>query len=123
MAKLNLKTSVFILVSLMLSSCNYNKQEKFDKAKWNKHEDAGQPSIFRNKMLNDLTTNYKLIGFRYMALVELLGEPNFKDSNSLGYDIIVEYGNDIDPIYTKTLRFTFSRDSIIKSFKVNEWKK
>ena len=34
-----------------------------------------------------------------------------------------DYENDIDPVYTKDLTFTFSRDSIITTFKLVEWKK
>jgi hypothetical protein len=74
-------------------------------------------------MVNDLTKNYKFNGMKYSEVINLLGMPNFKDSVSFGYDIIIDYGSDIDPTYTKTLAFTFSKDSIITAFKVNEWKK
>ena len=72
-------------------------------------------------MLSDLITNHKLIGLKYSQIVELLGEPDFKDS--LCYSIIVDYGTNIDPVYTKNLNFTFSMDSIITSFNVQDWKK
>jgi hypothetical protein len=79
--------------------------------------------VYRPKMLTDLTTNYKLKGLKYSELIELLGIPDSKDSSSLSYKIIVDYGHDIDPVYTKDLDFTFSKDSIITAVKVNEWKK
>ena len=67
----------------------------------------------RQKMLTDLTTNYKLTGLKYSQLIDLLGIPDSKDSSSLSYKIIVDYGNDIDPVYAKNLDFTFSKDSVI----------
>jgi hypothetical protein len=108
------------LFAIILLGCNY--QIKFDKVKWQQHEDAGQPSAYRKSMLKDLITNYKLIGMKYPEVVELLGEPNFKDSSSFGYNIVVDYGYDIDPVYTKTLDFTLSKNFTITSFKVDEWK-
>jgi hypothetical protein len=74
-------------------------------------------------MLKDLTTNYKLVGITYSELVSVLGVPDNKDSSSLTYKIVVDYGMDIDPVYTKNLDFIFSDDSIITSLKVIEWKK
>lgn len=109
-------------IVLALFSCG-NKQIKFDKNKWNEQTDPTFPSSYRPQMLTDLTTNYKLAGYTYSQLVELLGIPDYKDSSLLSYNIVVDYGHDIDPVYTKNLDFTFSKDSIITSFKVTEWKK
>jgi len=111
-----------IFLMTLISSCS-SREMKFDKTKWRYREDAGQPSSYRKRMLKDLTTNYKLTGIKYSQLIEFLGEPNLQDSTSLGYDIVIDYGHDIDPVYIKTLKFTFSEDSTITSFKVNEWKK
>lgn len=109
-------------IVLILFSCG-NRQTKFDKDKWNVQTDPTFPSSYRPEMLTDLTTNYKLVGYKYSQLVELLGIPDYKDSSLLSYKIIVEYGHDIDPVYTKNLDFTFSEDSIITSIKINEWEK
>lgn len=107
-----------------LAACNNNDKEmKFDKVKWKEKKDPAFPSAYRNKMLNDLMLNQKLTGLKYNQLIDLLGTPNFNDSSTLSYKIIVDYGSDIDPVYTKDLDFTFSKDSIITTFKVNEWKK
>lgn len=103
----------------MLLSCN--QQIKFDRTKWKTKDDMEYP--YRNDMLKDLTTNYKLVGLKYAELLELLGQPNFKDSSSLTYKIIEDYKQDIDPVYTKNLNFTFSSDSVITLFKIDEWKK
>ena len=117
------KFSLIILqfVVLILFSCS-NKQLKFNKGKWNEQMDPIFPSSYRPKMLTDLTSNYKLVGYKYSQLVELLGIPDYKDSSSLTYKIVVDYGYDIDPVYTKNLDFIFSKDSIITSFKIYEWK-
>ncbi len=113
----------FVGLSFLMFSCSDNKQVKFDKNKWNERADPAFPPPYRSKMIQDLTTNHKLVGLKYSQLIELLGEPNFNDSTSLVYTIIVDYGHDIDPVYTKNLDFTFSKDSILTSFKVDEWKK
>ncbi len=39
------------------------------------------------------------------------------------YDIDIDYGSDIDPVYSKTLTFQFDKDSIVKTFEVKEWNK
>lgn len=115
------RTIFFGALSFLLSSCN--NEIKFDKMKWDEQPDLAFTPPHRKKMLKDLTTNHKLVGLKYSEIVSLLGVPNFHDSISFGYDIIIDYGSDIDPIYTKTLDFAFSKDSTITSFKVDEWKK
>lgn len=123
----HIKFSIIILqftTIIILFACNDNNmQVKFEKSKWNEQTDPLFPSSYRKQMLTDLTTNYKLVGFKYSQLIELLGTPDNKDSSSLSYKIIVDYGHDIDPVYTKDLDFTLSKDSMIVSFKVEEWKK
>jgi hypothetical protein len=52
----------------------------------------------------------------------LLGQPQYEDSTSLGYQIDTHY-DVIDPVYHKQLELTFNKDSIITSFKIDEWKK
>ncbi len=115
------KIILFVLLTFLLSSCT--NEIKFDKTKWDKQPDLGFTPPYRNKMLPDLTKNYKLVGLKYSQLIEILGKPNFVDKNSLGYAIIIDYGHDIDPIYTKNLYFTISKDSLITSLQVEEWKK
>jgi len=113
--------AVWLLFLCFLGSCA--NQIKFDKNKWQPNGETEQPPYYRREMLNDLLTNYKLVGKQYANIISLLGIPSFKDSCNFGYNVIVDYGSDIDPIYTKTLDFVFSKDSIIISCKVNEWRK
>lgn len=115
-----LQFSIFVF----LSSCEGSKKQiKFDKNKWNEQTDQLFPPSYRSQMLTDLMTSYRLKGLKYSELIELLGVPDAKDSSSLSYKIIVDYERDIDPVYTKELVFSFSKDSVITAFKVNEWKK
>ncbi|HEY5406177.1 MAG TPA: hypothetical protein VIJ92_03780, partial [Ginsengibacter sp.] len=71
----------------------------------------------------DLTSNYNLRGIPYKKLVYLLGVPDGSDNVDLFYDIVVDYGSDIDPVYTKTLVLKMNKDSIIESYKISEWRK
>ena len=79
----------------------------------------------RKYMIDDLVQNYQLKSKTYHELVELLGQPQSKLDSTLQvfYDIDVDYGWDIDPVYTKTLSIVFDKDTIVKSFEVQEWKK
>ncbi|ANI87970.1 hypothetical protein A9P82_00740 [Arachidicoccus ginsenosidimutans] len=111
-----MKAPLFIIVSLLLFSCS---NIPFNRKKWNEI-DAGVP-YYRKDMLEDLTTNHKLIGLKYPELISLLGQAEFRSSDSLIYTIDLHY-DVIDPDYGKDLVFTFNKDSIITSFKINEWK-
>jgi hypothetical protein len=104
-----------------LFSCKDFGQIKYDKGKWMTKDDMEFP--YRNKMLKDLTTNYKLVGLKHREIIILLGEPNYSDSSSFAYQVIEDYGSDIDPVYTKNLDFEYNKDSIITAFKIAEWKK
>lgn len=109
---------VYTLMLLTLVSCN----RKFNKAEWDQPSDDGFPPECRTLMVNDLVSNYKLTGLKYRELTTLLGQPDEINPNMVLYDIELDYGWDIDPVYSKNLEFTFSKDSIITSYKIKEWK-
>jgi hypothetical protein len=118
-----MRASLIFLASIFLASCNSN--EKFDKAKW---QEKGDLRIYthRKSLLNDLTKNHKLTGLSYRQLINLIGEPekdNDNEKDIVHYDIETDYGNDIDPIYTKTLQLKLTKDSTVESFMIKEWKK
>ena len=95
-------TAIFLLLFGLLTSCN--NDITFEKNGWQQKDDLGfYPN--RNKMLNDLTINHNLKGLSYKKIIELIGEPekNITANNSIFYNIITDYGHDIDPVYSKTL--------------------
>lgn len=104
----------------LLTSCKGNIP--FDKAGWTIQGDLGlYPN--RDKMLDDLIKNQNLKGLTYRQLIDKIGEPEKNEvgeSNTIYYDIVTDYGHDIDPVYTKILEFKFDKDSIITDFKINE---
>jgi len=110
---------LFIVLLFIAGSCS---QQKFDKDKWSEREDPAFPPSSRARMLDDLITNHDLVGLSYKDLVARLGMPDNKDEDIVTYKIVVEYGTDIDPVYTKDLVFTISKDSSITSMKVRDWK-
>jgi hypothetical protein len=114
---------IFVFIFILFSCKGRHNQEKFDTAKWTEQEDPLFPPKQRQLMLDDLITNHKLEGLTYQQLIGILGIPDNKDDTSLSYKIIVDYSKDIDPVYTKDLDFSFSKDSLIKSFRILEWKK
>ena len=114
---------IILMVILILVSCNSDK--KFDKIQWLECSDLGQYPK-RNRLVNDLLENHKIKGLSYKQVIDLIGEPEKNitgENNEIHYQILIEYGSDIDPIYTKTLILKLDKDSSITSFKVNEWKK
>lgn len=117
-------TKQFIFLLLILTPFSCQTQQKFDKTKWAEVADL---MTFPNRkyMIDDLVKNYHLKGKKYSQIVELLDKPQSKLDRTMEifYDIDVEYGSNIDPIYSKTLLITFDTDTIVKSFEVEIWKK
>ena len=112
---------IFLLFLLFISSCVW--KTTFNKTGWNEKGDLGTwPN--RNAMLDDLLKKHTLKGSTYQQLVDSVGEPSI-DSNDPGvayYNITVEYGGDIDPVYFKDLFIFLNKDSVVTGFKVKEWK-
>lgn len=113
------------IASLLLNGCtNHSVQIKFNRTQW----DDGDIEIYpyRDAMLNNLLKNYHLKGMSYRQLTKLLGEPNRWENVNIDspyYVINTDYGNDIDPVYTKTLTVFLNKDSVVADYKVKEWKK
>jgi uncharacterized membrane protein len=111
---------IFLSLNLLLLSCDHNI--KFEKSGWLETDD---PDGYANRenMLNDLISNHKLKGLKYSEIIDLLGPPeNYenKNSNIISYNIVLDFGHDIDPVYTKDLDLEFSKDSIVQDFKLVE---
>lgn len=110
-----------LIVVIFVGSCT--RDMHFERNKWTERDDPIYPSAYRAQMLTDLTTNHELVGLSYSQLINYLGDPDSEEINSLVYTVAIDYGSDIDPIYSKKLKFSFSKDSIITSFKILEWKR
>jgi hypothetical protein len=113
---------IFLILSVLLISC---ERTKFDTIGWSEKDDLGSYPK-RESMLEDLTENYKLKGIKYKELIELLGLPeNYSDeeNNTISYNIETDYGFNIDPTYSKDLKILITKDSLIESYKIVEWKK
>ena len=101
----NLK-SYFLLLILFLLFSSCKNDIKFDKVGWNQKGDLNSYSN-REKMLNDLMENHNFKGMNYSELLKLLGEPeNYSDIEAgvIYYNIITEYGSNIDPVNVKNLK-------------------
>lgn len=115
---------ILLLLAITVTIYSCQQKQKFEKTKWAEVADL-MTFPHRKYMIDDLVQNYQLKGKTYHELVELLGQPQSKLDSTLQvfYDIDVDYGWDIDPVYTKTLSIVFDKDTIVKSFEVQEWKK
>ncbi|WP_316785316.1 hypothetical protein [Pedobacter frigiditerrae] len=110
----------FLIVVFFILACN--RQIKFDKKDWATREDMF-PCACREFMVEDLKKNYKLTGISEKQLIKLLGKPDLIDTSIISYELIVDYGYDIDPIYIKSLDFKVDSNKNVINFEIKEWKK
>ena len=107
---------------LLLLCVGCQRSMPFDKAQWANQTDPAFPPECRKSMLRDLLSKHRFVGSTYADVIKLLGKPDATDSVSISYQIEIKYDM-IDPIYVKDLDFFFSKDAVITSLKVYEWKK
>ena len=62
-----LKVLQLMIVLIFVTSCN--QEINFEQNKWKEETDHVFPSVYRPRMLNDLTSNHKLIGLSYDQLI------------------------------------------------------
>ncbi len=112
-----------ILFVLFISSCSFN-QEKYNKQKWNLKDDVGYYS-YRDPMLKDLLENHKLKGLNISELENLFGKIEIDSLNKkeIVFNVVVDFGSDIDPVHTKNLIIILDKNSIAKDYKIIEWNK
>ena len=111
-----------ILFVFLLFSCGIG-DKKFDKTTWNEKNDIFFAN--REKMVKDLMENHLKKGMTYEEVIDLLGQAeNYQDDppNTICYEIMVDYGWNIDPQKGKTLYIEFSRDSTLKNVRLEKWK-
>lgn len=81
---------------------------------------------YRELMLRDILDNKKFLGQKYQTVIDSLGQPEnwtSKKENELWYSVAIDYGSDIDPVYTKHLTLTMDIDSTIEKVAIREWRK
>jgi hypothetical protein len=114
---------IYILILLTIfTSCK--NEIKFDSKKWKTYADLDQYP-YRESMLGDIVDNDRLMGLKYQTVIDSLGQPeNYwdKKENELWYSVTVDYGTDIDPVYTKHLTVTIGSDSTVEKVEIKEWK-
>jgi hypothetical protein len=110
-----------ILFIFLLFSCGI-EDKKFDKTTWNEKNDMFFAN--REKMVKDLMENHLKKGMTYEEVIDLLGQTeSYQDDppNTICYEIMVDYGWNIDPQKGKTLYIEFSRDSTVKNVRLEKW--
>lgn len=116
-------TRILLVLTICLAGCS--RSVSFEKSGWQKKVDWDYPN--RDAMVQDLLDTHKLMGLTMRAITELLGEADNIDPtgrrNSLSYQIEIDFGWDIDPVYTKYLLLEFNEDSIVTKVELLEWKR
>jgi len=114
-----LKKVLLLFVLLIFLSCN---KKKFSKERWNEQGDLHEyPN--RKDIIDDLLTNYKLLGLSFDTLVGIIGPPDDKiimsTENEIFYPIETKYELfGVDPVYTKILAITLTTDSIVENYRM-----
>lgn len=121
-SKRTISLRLLVFISVLVCACNCDR--KFDKRFW---QQKGDLDIYpkREKMLNDLVNNHQLKGLTYKQVIDLLGKPerySDEEPNTATYNIVTDYGLDIDPVYLKHLEVKFSSDSFVTDVNIREIK-
>lgn len=122
---------LFLILSITIGLISCASRIPFEKVKWEKNVDGFYP--YRNDMIDDLLMTHDFKGKSLNQVFEVLGEHDgWCDHNmhELEYQVLVDYGSDIDPVHTKYLVFELNpTDSLIDSstvvvnYRIDEWKK
>lgn len=105
---------------ILWTSCG--NQTTFDSKKWKIEEDL-RTFPFRETMVDDIIINKKFVGLSFKQILDSLGQPNQINEGQIFYSVKVDYGSDIDPIYTKDLVLTVDKDSLVTEVQIKEWRK
>ncbi len=113
---------IILVIIALLFSCS-NRQEKFNKKRWNSIEDRSFYE-YRNQMLEDLLKNHKLKGKTIDELNELFGHIEHYDTlnNKIEFEVLQEWSG-IDPSYTKYLVLKLDKNKKVKSISFDEYKR
>ncbi|MBS1546277.1 MAG: hypothetical protein JST38_04515 [Bacteroidetes bacterium] len=120
-------TRMLLLLSICLIGCD--RSIPFEKSGWKEKFDGAYPS--RDAMVEDLLHNHILIGLTTRSVsdllgeedrVELVGKPKVDGRNYMTYQVLEDFGWDIDPVHTKYLVLEFNQDSIVTKTELLEWK-
>ncbi|MES2589417.1 MAG: hypothetical protein V4622_10585 [Bacteroidota bacterium] len=110
--------SLILIISLF--SCSRNVE--YNKELWDVKNDGFYYSN-REFMLDDLINNYHLKGKHIKELNEIFNNvvvDTFENHYRISFNIVTDYGWNIDPVYTKDLILELNKDSIVKSVEVFE---
>ena len=121
-------TRTLLLLSICLTSCD--QSIPFDKDGWQKKFDGDYPK--RDAMVQDLLDNHQLTGLTKSEVIDLLGDedhvqleerPKRPDQNYMSYQVLEDFGWDIDPVHTKYLFLYLNQDSVVHKTELMEWKR
>jgi hypothetical protein len=113
--------AIMFLWFLFLTSCGQN-EVVFDSCKWSQKDDIVY--VYRENMVRDLMENHLEKDMTYEEVIKLLDTPEDYQNlpkNTICYEIMIDYGRNIDPQRWKNLYIEFTCDSTLFSFRLEEW--
>lgn len=114
-----LQLTLVVTLFLHLASCK-DKNVSFNKVGWNIPCDGVPCPVLREKMLDDLLKNHKIVGLTYRQVISKLSNVDNHERTPIDimrYEISAEYTMG-DVVHIKALDLYFDKDSIITSWKI-----
>ena len=112
--EMNNKYSDFMLIlfiaMIVLTCAGCNSNEKFNSEKWKQKSIDWWMGDTREKMVVDLINSDTIIGMIQEEVIELLGQPEYKENKILVFLIREKYSSDIDPDYISNLKVKFDKN-------------
>lgn len=119
------KIIFLIVIACILVTYSCKNETEFDTGRWKVKHGMSYP--YRESMAGDLVKNHDFRGFTRGEVVNLLGDPDYDDTINnrycIYYEILTEFGPDMDPVFSRTLAVEFDRGMKVRDYKIEEWRK
>lgn len=89
---------------------------------WKKKGVDWSMTDIRENMVGDLIKSDTLLHLNKSAVIELLGEPEIINGNTITYLLREKYGSDIDPEYISYLKVEFDTSFSVRKYKIEKKK-
>lgn len=122
----NFNRAVLLIIILSFTSLySCSRGTGFNSAGWKTKDGITYP--YRDNMYADLLKKHNLRGYTYKQVIKLLGDPDYDDTidkkHFVYYEILTDFGTEIDPVYTKTLVIELDSGRNVKDYRIDEWRK
>ncbi len=116
--KMHLSLLPLIFGTFLFLGCD--SPHGFDSEQWQSKGLDWQMGTTRENMVANLMESDTLIGLTMNEVIQLLGRPEFSDTNKIGYLVREHYSRDIDPEYITYFWVEFNANNTVERCLVKE---